>query len=115
MTSHLVKWDRLYRDQGLTIIDVNEGTIDTQNALTAYVQQHGKSYATLWDEGGKVCRQYAIRAYPSAFLIGVDGKVIWEGFPVPELEQVERLLQQELAKVARNPATAESARQPPPK
>ena len=101
MSPHLVKWDKSYREQGLTIIDVNNGSIDTYAALSKYVKKQGKDYPTLWDKGGKVCKSFAVRGYPAAFLVGVDGKVIWEGFPNPELGLVEKLIAEELAKAAR--------------
>ena len=101
MSPHLVKWDKAYRGRGLTIIDVNNGGIDKRAALEKYVKKQKKSYPTLWDKTGKVCQAYAVRGYPAAFLIGVDGKVIWEGFPVPELASLERLITKELAKVAK--------------
>ncbi|MEE2886306.1 MAG: TlpA disulfide reductase family protein [Planctomycetota bacterium] len=101
MSPHLVKWDKAYRGRGLTIIDVNNGGIDKRAALEKYVKKQKKPYPTLWDKGGKVCQAYAVRGYPAAFLIGVDGKVVWEGFPVPELASLERLITKELAKVAK--------------
>ncbi len=97
MSPHLVKWDKKYRPQGLTIIDVNNGGIDKQDVLAKYVKKQGKAYPTLWDKGGKVCKSYAVRGYPAAFLLGADGKVVWEGFPVPELASVEKRITQELA------------------
>lgn len=108
MSPHLVKWDKAYRGRGLTIIDVNNGGIDKRVALEKYVKKQKKPYPTLWDKGGKVCQSYAVRGYPAAFLIGVDGKVIWEGFPVPELASLERRITKELAKVAK--ASAEKVK-----
>ena len=99
MSPRLVKWDKMYRSQGLTIIDVNNGGIDKQDVLAKYVKKQGKTYPTLWDKGGKVCKSYAVRGYPASFLVGADGKVVWEGFPVPELATVEKRIAKELALV----------------
>ena len=100
MSPHLVKWDKAYRKRGLTILDINNGSIDSYAALEKYVKKEGKAYPTLWDKGGKVCKSFAVRGYPAAFLIGVDGKVIWEGYPNRELATVQKRIAQELAKVA---------------
>jgi hypothetical protein len=99
MSPHLVKWDKMYRSQGLTIIDVNNGKIDKQDVLAKYVKKQGKTYPTLWDKDGEVCKSYAVRGYPAAFLVGADGKVVWEGFPVPELGAVEKRIAKELTLV----------------
>lgn len=103
MSPHLVKWDKAYRKKGLTIIDVNNGAIDKQAVLAKYVRMQNKTYPTLWDKGAKVCKSYAVRSYPTAFLIGVDGKVVWEGYPVPELATLEKRITKELAKVVQAP------------
>jgi len=100
MSPHLVKWDKAYRERGLTIIDINNGAIDSYDALAKYVKKQGKRYPTLWDKGGKVCKSFAVRGYPAAFLVGADGKVIWEGYPNPELAMVEERIVKELEKVA---------------
>ncbi len=45
----------------------------------------------LWDEDCRNHRRYGIRTWPIAFLIGKDGRVMWEGRPskavVPSGEQ----------------------------
>ena len=102
MSPHLVKWDKKYRSQGLTIIDINNGGIDKQDVLAKYVKKQGKAYPTLWDKDGKVCKSYAVRGYPAAFLIGADGKVLWEGFPVPELATLEMRIALELASIKKS-------------
>ncbi len=48
---------------------------------------------------GRNCETYGIRAYPASYLIGVDGKVIWEGLALPRIKKIEKRLQQELKKV----------------
>ncbi len=101
MTPHLVKWDKRYRSKGLTVLDINSGRMDKQPALAKYIKQHKKTYPTLWDKLGKLCRDYGVRGYPAGFLIGVDGKVVWEGFPVPELKTLEQRIVKELGKIPR--------------
>lgn len=36
----------------------------------------------MWDKDGRTCNRYGIMRYPTAYLIGKDGKVIWDGDPM---------------------------------
>ena len=45
----------------------------------------------------------AIQNAPDRISRAVDGKVVWEGWPNPELKELESLIQKELAKVKRKP------------
>lgn len=101
MKTHLVKWDETYRKQGLVIIDVDNGKIDTMDKVKASVEAAKIRYATAWDEGAKMCTTYGVRGYAAAFLIGVDGTVVWEGFPAVDVSKKEALIQQELKKVSK--------------
>lgn len=99
MKPHLVRWAKEYAEKGLTVIDVDNGEFDKQDALKAEVEKGGVKFPVLWDKGGKTCTAYGIKGYPAAYLVGVDGTVIWEGFPLPKVEEIEKLIQAELAKV----------------
>ncbi len=99
MGTHLVKWNKAYASKGLQIIDIDSGSFDTKAALEANLRAKKKTYATIWDAEDKIIKTYGVRSYPVAFLIGVEGKVIWQGYPIPELKRVERLIKAELAKV----------------
>jgi hypothetical protein len=35
----------------------------------------------LWDEDQATCRRYRVNLYPTALLIGPDGKILWRGIP----------------------------------
>jgi len=99
MKPHLVKWDESYRKKGLVIVDIDNGKIDTMDKVKASVEAAGIKYATAWDEGAKTCTTYGVKGYAAAFLIGTDGKVVWEGFPMSQVEKKEELIQKELEKV----------------
>jgi hypothetical protein len=98
MKPQLVSWQEKHASQGLVIIDIDNGRIDTKDRLKAEVDK-GVKFPVLWDNGGKNCAAYGVRAYPSAYLVGVDGKVLWEGHPGPGDADVQKLIDQELAKV----------------
>jgi len=48
---------------------------------------------------GKNCDRYGVEVFPRAYLIGVDGTVLWEGLPNSALEAIEKLMTAEFAKV----------------
>jgi len=99
MKDHLVRWHEDYAKKGLVIVDVHNGEEDPKDILGLVVQKAGLKYSVLWDEKGKNCTKYGITGYPASFLIGVDGTVIWEGFPLSKVQDVEDLIQAELKKV----------------
>ena len=101
MKTHLVKWDETYRKKGLVIVDIDNGNNDTFDKLKAAVEKSGLKYSVAWDEDAKTCTAYGVRGYAASFLIGTDGKVAWEGFPVAKpIEEREALVKKELEKVS---------------
>ncbi len=81
MQPHLVRWDRAYREQGLTSLYVGNGQRVTPEALTGVMSADGASFPLLIDTTGATTQTYQVRAYPTAYLIGRDGHVVWEGIP----------------------------------
>jgi thiol-disulfide isomerase/thioredoxin len=99
MKPTLARWHKEYASKGLVLIDVSDGTLDKFDDLKKDVEEKGEKYPVLWDKDAKTCLAYGIQAYPNAYLVGVEGKVIWEGSPTPANETVEKLIAAELAKV----------------
>jgi AhpC/TSA family len=81
MQTHLVRWDRAYRAQGLTILYVADGRRVTPEVLTGVMRADGAGFPLLLDEAGRMTQAYQVRAYPTAYVIGRDGRVVWEGIP----------------------------------
>ena len=101
MKTHLVKWDAEYRKKGLVIVNIDNGQHDTLDDLKAAVEKAKIKYAVAWDENAKTCTEYGIRGYAASFLVGTDGTVVWEGFPVGKpIEQREALVKKELETVS---------------
>ena len=96
MTPHLVKWHQQYNSRGLTVIDVDNGAIDELQAVEAHVRTERVPFAVLHDNAGATCSTYGVRAYPTAYLIGRDGKVIWEGNPGGDFAAIERTIEKAL-------------------
>ena len=103
MKPHLVRWTKEYKKKGLTVIDVNDGEFDTLEELKADVKKSGRTYPTLWDSKRQTTDKYGVEVQPSGFLIGVDGKVIWEGTPGKHVKKIEELIKAELKKVKKKP------------
>jgi hypothetical protein len=100
MKPHLVRWHKELGSKGLVVIDVDDGTQDTQQEVKDYVAKGSFPFAVLWDKDGKNVATYKVQAMPAAYLIGTDGKVVWEGHPDPsEPGALEALIKAELGKV----------------
>ncbi len=112
MRPSLAGWDQKYKDRGLVVIDIDDGQRDTLADVQAHVKENGVTYAVLYDEGGKNATAYGVKGYPAAFLLDASGKVIWEGFPLPAVAEIEPLIEKALAK-AKPPAKNKSKEKKP--
>jgi hypothetical protein len=54
------------------------------------VEGKNLSHPVLWDEVCRNTKAYGISAWPYVYLIGTDGKVIWEGNPARWLRRPEK-------------------------
>ena len=62
--------------------------VEISGGATAEFEPSRKRFAkwqlqhpVLWDEKNRNAKAYGIAAWPSAFLVGRDGKVFWQGDP----------------------------------
>ena len=104
MKPHLVRWHNAYAEKGLAILDVDDGSpdVDKFEDVKAEVEHLKLPFAVLWDKGGKNIETYKVQAMPAAYLIGVDGTVVWEGHPnakQSEADKLEAKIKTELEKV----------------
>jgi len=67
-------WQR-YRDDGLVVLGVN---VDRDNLVGVqdFVHERNLSFPVVLDPDGVVRNTYEIRAFPTSYLIGRDGKII---------------------------------------
>ncbi len=93
------KWHTELGTKGLVIVDIDDGGVDDLAEVKQEVAEQKTTYAVLWDKDSKNCLKYGVEVFPRAYLIGVDGKVLWEGLPNEKLAEIEKLMAAEFAKV----------------
>ena len=99
MKTHLVRWHKNYVEKGLVVIDVDNGQADTFEQVKQDAEKGRLRYPILWDKGGRNFENYGVRSTPWALLISADGKVVWEGNPLPKADDMEGMIKAELEKV----------------
>jgi hypothetical protein len=99
MKPQLVSWHKNYAEKGLVVLDIDNGDIDPKANVKANVDKEKLPFAVLWDKAAKNCTKYGIKGYPSAYLIAVDGTVVWEGVPGAGDPGLESAVKAELEKV----------------
>jgi len=96
MEPHLVRWHNKWSAQGLVVIEVDNGSIDSLEEIEQHVMKEKIPFAFVHDKGGTICNRYRVQAYPAAYLLDKQGQVIWEGHPF-EIEAIEKSIAQALA------------------
>ena len=91
MVPQLVSWHEKWSEQGLVIIEIDNGAVDTLDAVEQHVSDKGIPFTVLHDTGGTVCERYSVMAYPSAYLLDKTGTVIWEGHPLDHSAAATRI------------------------
>src|SRR5581483_11680819 len=93
------RWHKDFGPRGLVVVDVDDGGVDDLEELQKDVQDHGTKVAVLWDKESKNCLKYGVEVFPRAYLVGVEGTVLWEGIPNEKIAEIEKLMADEFAKV----------------
>ena len=79
-----------YRSQGLKIIGIN---LDAKNEdAKKFLAQIPAKFTIAFDSKGLVPRSYGVKGMPTSFLIGRDGKIIFQhlGFKEADREGLEK-------------------------
>jgi hypothetical protein len=96
MQRHLVRWDDAYRDRGLTILYVADGRKVTAERVLEVMRADGARFPVVHDANATTTQTYQVRAYPTAYVLGRDGTVVWEGVPHYDPAVPERAIQSAL-------------------
>ncbi len=94
----LQQWAQAYQSRGATIIYVDNGVIDPLDYAKKAVHEQRVSYAYFHDPKATTIKAYGVRAFPTAYLLDKEGKVIWEGTPTAQEPKIIPLIEAALAK-----------------
>ncbi|MEK6233759.1 MAG: hypothetical protein N2C14_03520, partial [Planctomycetales bacterium] len=81
MRRRLVKWHEKYARQGFTIIEVDGGKGQSRKATRECAKKSGIHHGVLWDNFNRNHQKYGVKSWPTAYLVGTDGTVLWQGNP----------------------------------
>lgn len=93
---HIQSMQEQLAADGLNILAFEAQGHDAAAIKAKLAEKGGKTYAV---SAGGANRYETGGAVPHAWIIGVDGKVLWEGNPAAKQEEMDALIQAELAKV----------------
>jgi hypothetical protein len=74
---HLNELQEKYGEQGLSIVAVSK---EDSSSLEKFIEELGAEFPIVAEKTNSM-RAYGKTSYPSSFLIGPDGRVLWEGHP----------------------------------
>ena len=76
MKSQLQGIQRRFGPEGLVVVEGNNGAFDPREAVAEEIRHQQPNYAVLWDKQGRTCDAFGVTKYGTAYLIGVNGRVI---------------------------------------
>ena len=115
MRRHLVRWEQEYGERGLALVEIEGGASEPLPIVRASVARQDLRHYVLSDQGSRNHEAYGITAWPAAYLLGRDGRVVWEGNPArvvdrpDELAELLELIESELARQPEETAAAGGA------
>ncbi len=68
-----------YASQGVAFVGIAPNGADTLEAMAAYAQEHGITFAFLKDAGGKVSRRLHFSVTPEARVFNRSGRLVYSG------------------------------------
>jgi thiol-disulfide isomerase/thioredoxin len=75
---HLNELNKKYKDKGLVIIGISD---EDQKTVETFRKSTPMEYHVALDKKG-LGQKFGVSGIPHAFVVGKDGKVIWEGHPM---------------------------------
>jgi thiol-disulfide isomerase/thioredoxin len=78
MDPYLSKWHDQFMDEGLSIVEVDDGRIDSLADVQGWATGERISYSVFYDTSGKLTDSYGVQSYPTLLLVGRDGKIVWQ-------------------------------------
>ncbi len=75
---HLNEFNKKFKDKGLVVIGITD---EDKRDVAKFRKTVPMEYNVAIDKGGKLSAQFGISGIPQAFIVGKDGKIVWEGHP----------------------------------
>ncbi len=76
---HLNELNKKFKDKGLVVIGITD---EDKNKVEQFRKGTPMEYNVAIDKDGKLSQQFGITEIPQAFIVGKDGKIVWEGHPL---------------------------------
>ena len=87
---HLNEINKKFKDKGLVIIGVSN---EDKATVTDFRKKLPMDYNVALDKESKLSEKFGIEGIPHAFVVGKDGKIVWQGHPMQlEEAQIEKVL-----------------------
>jgi hypothetical protein len=93
----VARWRREYAAQGLSVLYVDNGRRDSYDLARAAALDGRLPFAIRHDANEATTIAYAVRAYPTTYVVGRDGRVAWQGVTVGAEAEVEAAIRAALA------------------
>jgi thiol-disulfide isomerase/thioredoxin len=89
---HLTEMQHAFKDQGVTIIGISNEKADVVKPFVKEEKAGPMNYTVAIDPDRKVSEGYMgafnVRGIPHAFIVGTDGKLVWHGHPMDQMDAV---------------------------
>ncbi|MEZ7893084.1 MAG: TlpA disulfide reductase family protein [Candidatus Wallbacteria bacterium] len=92
---HLIELYNQYKDKGVNFISL---TAEEKSVVEPFAKEMKMPYTIGF--GSNTSKDYNVKGIPTAFIIGADGKIAWEGHPMMGLDEALK------AEVAKSPQAA---------
>ena len=76
------------------MVEITGGEQESLEVVRKNAEKQALNHPVLWDKNCRNHRNYGLKNWPVAYLVGTDGKVFWEGNPariVSRPDQVKTL------------------------
>jgi thiol-disulfide isomerase/thioredoxin len=88
-----------YADDGLVVVGINLD--EEREAARRFLEQVPAHFPIVYNPEGDLAEKYAVKAMPSSYVVGPDGRIVHRklGFRLGEREEMERLIARQLERV----------------
>ncbi len=93
-----------YRSRGFTVLGISVDSERSMDMVAQMVRQFGLRYPVLLDPASRSVPTLKVTGYPTSFLVGRDGKIVWRRNGIIATDDAELLSNLQSALAAPTPA-----------